>query len=403
MPLNPESSPYYTYSVKVSEASWPRFTGSVVLPTPSSDSNDYKLSIAYRRYETTQSSKKIGNKRPINLVFMHGNGMNKGLWHYHIDKIYSHYQDSLNDSYINVVLALDNANENDSAYINSNKLGPVYHWIDGTKDIIAVIKNNEARTFSQQNTINIIIGHSMGGFQSLMASIIEPNLFHAAILINPVLYQTEEYMAACQILYNKWIKHRRVVSQFKFDGPNKNWKKDVEQWFKTKSFFKNFHPQVLSNMIDDATPPRYDPNQAYDEINLKHPATQEYLTYFWGVDSVWQSMDKYKFAKVPIYHISTENDLAPPDHVKLTRELLKNVVIPIDVPKFYHSANAEQPDWALGVIYNSIDDVLAKSPGHIINDFKYKDILGKDYKDKLYQETFKNFIGDDFNQLKSLL
>ncbi|KAK6461160.1 Alpha/beta hydrolase family-domain-containing protein [Scheffersomyces coipomensis] len=391
MPLNPETSPYYTYSTKALDASWPRHPGSVVLDTPSSNPKDYRLKIAYRKYETTKSAATKASRSPINLVFSHGNGMNKGLWHYHIDKIYQHFN-SLPDAYINTVIAMDHANQGDSAVYNKEKLGHTYSWIDGARDIVTIVKDHETASFSQENAYNIVVGHSMGGFQALMAGYFEPNLFSAVLGINPVWYKEHSTHQKTKETMTKWLKKNRIASHFKFNGPNKNWKQDIINWYKTKSFYKFFDEQVLLNMLEDDFPEEFDVNKPYEEIKLKHEASQEFITYFGGYNSYMSSSPLYKYVKIPVYHVHSENDLGAPGGVELSRELLKDVVIPIDIPKLLHSMNAEQPDLTLDLIYKVVDEIISKPPQKSIKDFVWRKELGPDYKSKLVEQEYKEFI-----------
>jgi len=79
-----------------------------------------------------------------------------------------------------------------SAAVNKNKLGYVYGWNDGSRDVIDIVKNQESKDFFSQNAINILVGHSLGRFQVLYTCFLEPELFDSCITLNPVCYMDNE-------------------------------------------------------------------------------------------------------------------------------------------------------------------------------------------------------------------
>ncbi|KAK6457356.1 Alpha/Beta hydrolase protein [Scheffersomyces xylosifermentans] len=385
MPLSPDTSPFYTYSTKIVEASHPRYPGSVVLDKPTPNAEDYRLVVTYRKYVTTD--KDVQGRTPLNLVFCHGNGMNKGLWHYHINKLFIKYRQS--KYYVNEVLALDHVNHNDAAIINRGKLGSVYNWSDMAKDIIQIVKHNEWRTFQKPGSLNFLIAHSMSGFASLVVALEEPNLFTAIMPVNPVAHQTEEYRGLIREAYTKWYETNKLIDTFKIpDGVH--WKTYIKNWYLKDSFFKRFHPAVLDNMIEDEIPSWYDENTHYNEVQLKHEVSQEYITYFSAFDSVTNKMPVYQGICTPIYHVWAEFDGILPEGVKFIRDNLKDVVIPIDLPGTYHSVNGDNPDLIIEQIDRMINDRIAIADSTFSkNDFGYKKQYGDGYKDSLIKATFK--------------
>lgn len=268
MPLIPETSANYSYELVVVDAPLPRYGGSIELAEPSNDDGDYKLKLAYRKYTTKRKIE--GN--PINMIFMHGNGMNKGMYHTYIDKLYAE------NPQLNVCIALDSVNHGDSAVQNKGKLGHMYDWQDGGKDICKVVTIDESKTFLNRNSINIICGHSMSGFKAIVACLREPNLFDSCILLNPVAYTDEEHQEVFGFVMNSWVSGDKITSEFDI-GDDGNWLEQVTTYFKTKSFFKRFDPDILHNLIYDEYNGIYDPSKNYNYVSLKSSRDQQSLTY----------------------------------------------------------------------------------------------------------------------------
>ena len=88
------------------------------------------------------------------------------------------------------VIAIDMVGHGDSSLENQGKLGTIFRWDDGAKDVIAIIKHEIATTGDFQNNLesrNLIIGHSMGD-SIFICNILEPSLFDAVIPIEAVIY-----------------------------------------------------------------------------------------------------------------------------------------------------------------------------------------------------------------------
>lgn len=81
--MQPSCSDLYESKLITVPAAFPRYPGSVILSQPSNNPEDYRLDVCYRKYKTKSY---VSDQPKINIVFLHGNGMNKGIWHYHIDK-----------------------------------------------------------------------------------------------------------------------------------------------------------------------------------------------------------------------------------------------------------------------------------------------------------------------------
>lgn len=390
MPLTPATSPLYTYSLKTTEASHPRHPGSVILETPSPNPEDYRMLLVSRKYITT--SKNFEGRTPINIVFLHGNGMNKGMWHYHIDQLYQKYSGS-STYYLNVVIALDAVHAGDSAFLNRKKLGNVIDWNDMARDILQIVKFQEKNVFEVPGAINLAVGHSMSGAALLMASICDPYFFTAVMLVNPVAYHTPEMRSLVQIAYHNWIVRNKIVTKFEIPKGIK-WSEHILKYYKKVSFYKEFDDRVLENMIEDEIPDFYDINKDYQEVRMKHDGIGEYIAYFSAYSSVSHAMEMYKTIQTPIYHVWSDGDSVPTEGVEFIRNSIPNVT-KIDLPDTGHSVNGTHPDLTIEKITEMIEDRIEiaekTSP---LNDFGYLKKYGKDYKSKLFELTFSEHIPD---------
>ncbi|CUM64919.1 uncharacterized protein PRCAT00002537001 [Priceomyces carsonii] len=397
----PNTSDIYTYGLKTANASSTRCRGSVVLDNPSDYLKDYQLKVCYRKY------KRKGNADPqkcnINLVFLHGNGMNKGLWHSHIDMIYKRFNSSDSGALINTVLAIDNVNHAHSAEVNKTKLGRVFNWNDAAKDVIRIIKEEEYEEYGRPDSINIVVGHSMGGFIALRVSYLEPILFDACVAINPVCILNDESTALLRSGLKRWIEKGFIKSSF--DVPEgENLTKVVEDYYTQKSFFRKFDKTVLKNMLYDelSKPSKSNSVKSNDRVELNTPSDQEIITYLCGHESVFPNMLTYKLIEVPVYHVVSELDSSSSKDVERARELLKNVVIPIEVRGTNHLINGEQPkltvDILLLIIRQRIDSFTINGDKRYMEKWAMK-IYGNSYKQRVLSDIEQEKLGNGISKL----
>lgn len=379
MPLVPETSDYYTHEVVTTEASYPRYPGSVVLEKPSKNDECYRLKICYRRY---QAAKVVDN--PINMVFLHGVGMNKGLWHYYIDLLYQKYPR------LSVCIAADTANHGDSAQANAGKLGHFYHWHDGSRDICKIVKNE--KSFLKPNAVNIIVGHSMGGAISLIASLFEPNLFDAVVLVNPVSWTSETFKMIVGMGMSKWLTNSQMITDFTIKTDD--WLQEVNDYFKAESFFKYFDETILNNMIYDEYNGIYDPKRAYNEVKLKTTKYHQLCSYASSFESVMTAMPLYENVTTPVYFLHSEEDVQQEEACDFMEKSLQKVITRINIPGTYHLVNGDSPQIFLPVLESTIEQVLKKH--HVnrsIRDFDFEKQYGPNYKKTLLEK----FLGEVTN------
>ncbi|WEJ95439.1 hypothetical protein PSN45_002958 [Yamadazyma tenuis] len=303
----PESSEIYNYTNKTTIASEPRFSGAVVLEKPSTNSADYQLQIAYRLYNR-KTAVKSGPK--VNLVFHHGNGMNKGIWHYQIDQWFNILPN------LDSVLAVDCVSHGQSAKLNRGKLGYAVSWIDIAKDVIKVVKYDEKDIFLQPNVVNIFVGHSLGGMVSFITAYFEPTLFDAIVPLNPVAQVDQDRADLLSMVFQRWQETEKISNRYPVEK-GETYEDAVWRYYKTKSFFKKFDDKILQNMLED---------DYTDERSIKHgfaytntDAQQEFLLYFGGSPSIARIQGIYDQITTPVYHIVGEFDTAGDTAVEAIR------------------------------------------------------------------------------------
>lgn len=345
--MHPNSPDLYSYEVRTAVASFPRQNGSVLLEKSLDNIDDNTLKICYRRYQG-KVSQSYHSKTKLNLVFFHGIGMNKGLWHYHIDKLFKFFNSGQDNGnlHLNVVCAFDAVNHADSAQLNKNKLGYIYDWRDSSKDVIKVLIEDESATFVEtENKISIMIGHSMGGFVTLYSAYLSPGLFDSCIVVNPVSHVHPNEYTERDIQFKKWYESNYMKDDFEIQNAS-NWYNEIEAYFKKNSFFRKFHSIVLANMLEDELPKeiKQSPNEAYSKIKLNTTVASQLYTY-WGMNkSVSCGMPTFAEIEIPIFHIVSEFDNSSAEARRYLRNRLQQVVHGIDFPNAKHLLNGEDPD-----------------------------------------------------------
>ncbi|SGZ51096.1 CIC11C00000005552 [Sungouiella intermedia] len=286
--MDPEHSDLYSYTLKSTQAASPRYPQSLA---PGVRGN--ALKIAYRKYMASRSPPP--KAVVVNLVFMHGTGMNKGVWHYHIDQLYQKCWAV--GVHVNMVLAMDAANHADSAHLNKGKLGKVFDWRDLSYDGIKMAEAESDELLAGNK--NVLVGHSMGGFVSLYMTILRPALFDALVMLNPVCYKIIE---SPYYPFVAWESKGYMETEFKLKSPE-NWKEHVFKYMRKRSFFREFDDRILENMMADDMPEG--PVQEGDEwvVRLKTSKIQTLITYFGASEALLIIPDIYSSCHVPAYRI----------------------------------------------------------------------------------------------------
>jgi pimeloyl-ACP methyl ester carboxylesterase len=341
---------------------------------------DYQLNICYRRYQTT----KVVDD-PINMVFLHGVGMNKGVWHYYIDLLYKKY------SRLNACIAVDAVNHGDSAQANVGKLGYFSHWIDGSRDVCQCLKNEES--FMKQNAVNIIVGHSMGGAVSLVTSLLEPNLFNSVVVVNPVSWTGDSFRKGLGNSIKRWLTTSQIKTDFTIQTDD--WLQEITDYLKAESLFKYFDDTILNNLICDEYDGIYDPQKRYNVVNLKTKKLNQICSYASTFDSLDTAMPLYDKVKTPVYFVHSENDIQKEEACDFMETALENVLTRINIPGAFHLVNGDSPQIMFPIFESIFDEIIKKNTSRAIKDFDLKNEHGPNYKKALLETFLGEIVASD--------
>ncbi|CAG87945.2 DEHA2E09218p [Debaryomyces hansenii CBS767] len=395
--MYPNRPDLYSSEVKAADAVFIRQKGAVLLERSSDSIVDNTLKICYRRYQG-KSNESSSTKTKLNLVLFHGTGMNKGLWHYHINKLFEFFntgKDNGTNLHLNVVCAFDAVNHGESAELNKSKLGYLYDWRDSSKDVVKVLTEDEAATFIEaENKMSIIIGHSMGGFVSLYGTYLAPALFDSCILVNPVSHVSPSEYAERDMEFKVWYERNYMKDNFDIQDGN-NWYNEIESFLKTKSFYRKFHPTVLANLLEDELPKevKQSPKAAYNKIKLNTTVEAQLHTYWGMVKSIPCGMPTFREIKVPVFHIVSDFDISSDENRSFMRNNLSQVVQCINFPNSKHLLNGEEPD-PLIKLFTSI--IQGREVIH-----SRKTVIDEEYLVKKYGKNYRKLLSDA--RLESLI
>ena len=327
---------------KITTAHIPRASGSTILASDT-------LNVVYNKYKSTAAIPTDAIR--YNLIFSHGTGMNKSIWHYHIKSLFEWSQKSNGKIYIDSVIAIDAAGHGDSGVINRNKLGWIFRWDEGGKDIIEVVRNEHRTTGDFQNNFksrNILIGHSMGGFLSLLAAFYEPDLFDATVPIEPVVYLDSR--STRKFSQRFLIIGKMIINEF-------DTKQAFEDFFKVHSFYKNIDPKVMDDFLNDELLEVIDPKTKDVKYRIKSSSQAQMAGYVSSALVLPLGMDIYKHIRVPIAHVIGKNaKWNPPESTEFFRGSVNPdfLAATYDIEGGEHLVNAEKPDDLLEVLKDFI-------------------------------------------------
>ncbi|KAI5960707.1 hypothetical protein CANMA_003969 [Candida margitis] len=333
----------FTLETKQVKAHPTRATGSTLVAKDAED-----LTIVYNKYKSNRPRSK--SQLCFNLVFCHGTGFNKSVWNYLIKVLYQISQSGDAPWHLDTVIAMDAIGHGDSSLANEGKLGGVYMWDDGAKDVNDIIKHEIATTGDMENnfeTRTVIIGHSMGGFIALYAAFLEPALFDAVVAIEPVIYRTNETEAR----FNKSFKKLIGLMMDAFDT-----EQDARDYFEKYSFTKRFQPDVLQDYIADEIykTKNEEGNNVYKTKCSKVSQVRTYLSSFLSIP---KGMLALPSIRVPVFHVvGGDANWNARESVEWIRSAIRPDMLAgaTNIEKGQHLVNSEQPDEVIKIINDAL-------------------------------------------------
>ncbi|CAI4064110.1 hypothetical protein N7582_002582 [Saccharomyces uvarum] len=344
----------FTRETKTCSASWPRAPRATLCAAD-------RLEIVYDVYTNAQRHRHPG-ATSVNIVFLHGSGMSKAVWEYYLPRIVGADPDG--QYAVHKLVLVDQANHGDSGVRNRGKLGTVFDWTDGARDVAKIAADEFGGC--EEGTppaLNVVIGHSMGGFQALVCDVLQPNLFHLLILIEPVVVARQAPVAAAtaaaaaarglsqipETLYNSL----RLKTRDRFPSES-----DYVKYMRNNSFFANAHGQILQNIIDfERTAP-----EDGGSVRTKMDQQQNLLCYMNMQSFAPFLISNVKFVRKRTVHIvGARSNWCPPENQLFLQKTLQNYHLD-SIPGGSHLVNIEAPDLVIEKINHHIREFVLTCP-----------------------------------------
>jgi pimeloyl-ACP methyl ester carboxylesterase len=355
---------YHRYT-KVVEAEFPRMVMHATIPMGA------PLAVVFDHYRLEKQLKSEFRK-PVNLFFMAGTGMTKAVWKYHIKKLFEYSEQHVELPWqITNCVALDLVNHGDSAVENDGILGWEFDWREGSHDLIQVVKSLKLQGDS------VVIGHSMGGFQSLYSTLISPLMFKFVIAIEPVTHGGDDQNS---IFIKKMLPALDDAIQTRFTSEDQYYK-----YMKTMSFFRRFHPEVLNDFMEAEKVVNKD-----GTVQTKTSKEIQLICYHAGMRIFPIGLKLLSLIDSPVVLVVGEKATwTPKSNVREVNAVLKKGEF-IEIPNGEHLVNGEDPDSIIDVIIKSLTkNIGTKGPQEAVVDRNtYDEIFSENYA-RLASEFFE--------------
>lgn len=353
----------YDRYTKVVEAEFPRIRLHAAIPAGA------PLAVVFDHYRLKRQLVSEW-KRPVNLFFMAGTGMTRAVWRYHVNRLFEISESQDYGWQVVNCVALDLVNHGDSAQENAGVLGWEFDWREGSQDLIQV-----AKSLKLQGD-NVAIGHSMGGFQVLYATLISPRIFNFVIAIEPVTHANEEYSKR---FIGSTLPALSNIIQSEFKNEESYFK-----YFRTRSFYTKMHPEILEDFLEAEKIVNKD-----NTVSAKTSKEMQLITYLGGTFIFRYGLKLISMIESPVVLVVGENATwTPESSTDELRSVLQNADY-IEIPKGEHLVNVENPDAIIDVILQSLSKHLeGKREKRPETSDSYAEIFGENYS-QLNEEYFQ--------------
>lgn len=362
----------FSVVAKTADAAWPRSPGSTLDPSD-------RLKIAYLKFTANESK---ANQIQVNLIFAHGTGMNKSVWKQHIKQLFERNKSS--QWHLSNVLSVDCVSHGDSAILNKGKLGWGFDWRDGGRDLAQVVKTEALSSnafLPSQRTLNILVGHSFGGFQCTYGAYLEPALFSGCIAIEPVLYIEDQFKV---FFFRKMSKVHKIIRD-SFDLME-----EAVNYIQKGSFYRTLDPAVLKDFAADELYP------SDGKIKTKASTTAQMSTYCSAFYSLSKDQECMKYIRIPYLHIvGSEAEWNLPTTVDFVRESVPGPLLETGEVAGTHLMFGENVADTVTAIFNFCEKQAKFAENH-----KYEDPLVKfnGDKEKMMNEMFPLVLDGKFEE-----
>lgn len=339
--MNAELEKLYKKETKIAPAVAPRSKGAVLVET------EDILRVVYDVYTTAQDTNSADVM--VNLLFLHGSGMNRSIWEYYAAYLPKYIGSDKNRS-IHKIVTMDQVTHGDSAELNRSQLGVNFDWADGARDACRVAEA-EFMPKRSPKCINIVIGHSMGGFQALCCGVLSPFMFDQIIVIEPVVYvphvDNEEGVTIVPPKFHKALLSKMDDTFECMD--------DFKTFMNTRSFYRNSHPEIVERMTNFEAVAL--PN---GRVRAKISKEQNIICYLTLDPTAKWLIGSLPYIKTPVYGIvGGVSTWCPPENQQLLVSRLPEYHQDF-IPKGDHLVNLEDPESCLQKITGYISDYISK-------------------------------------------
>lgn len=333
-----------------------------------------RVKIVYNKY-SNKALNSSDQRVKINLIFAHGTGMNKSVWSFHIKLLYEASR-LAKDWVLDKVVSVDAASHGDSALRNAGKMGWVFRWDDGARDLISVVRHENDTTGDFINGMKaktILIGHSMGGYMVTYASYLEPNLFDSAVAVEPVIYSDPS-------MFEKYLKLFSKIKGFIIDEFGD--KDEVDEYFRSFSFFKTMRSEVLDEFIADEVMEVKDPDTGDVHYKAKTTSDLQFTAYISAMVSLLPMMQILPNLTIPFYNMAcktaTWNPMEAPEYINAT--VPEDVIHPVWLEKGLHLVHGDFPE----IVVNEFTKIFSERAKIAIELYPYyPEIRFKGQEDKI--------------------
>lgn len=323
------------------EAVFPRaFSDSTLI------SHKDKLSIVYDVY-TPIVKNGTELKTSVNLLFLHGSGMSRCVWEYYV----AHLLDRDLNWTVKRIVLMDQVNHGDSGVLNADKLGVNFDWTDGARDACKVA---ECEFSDGSHCYNILIGHSMGGFQALGCGVLMPSLFQLILPIEPVALMYNYKNSDITVIPQKFYRalYSRMNDTFQSAG-------DYVSFMRNSSFFTKVHPDILERIIE------FERRDMPDgTIKTKMEQRQNIICYLTLYPTAKWLLNSLKFIKVPVVClVGGLSKWSPKENQETLEKLIPNYRRVV-ISEGDHLLNIERPNEILNKLCYYISEFVASNAIH---------------------------------------
>ncbi|SCU93427.1 LAME_0F03774g1_1 [Lachancea meyersii CBS 8951] len=311
------------------------------------DSTKDVLKVVYDVYESQWTAT---DSSLVNFVFLHGSGMNRKVWDDYVDKL--NLPANKRGWRIGKVVLIDQVNHGDSAVLNEPLLGTIYDWSDGARDVCKICADEFYNGSRKNGTFNVVVGHSMGGFQALCCSVLFPGIFDTVLCIEPVVWMKRVRNAGnddITIMSPTFYKALAATMQDEFSS-----QQHFDRYFDKSSLYAASDPVIKKRER------QFELQKLTENVfRTKTNARQHMLTYLTLNPTATWLMKSLPFINCPVACIyGSKSKWCPPENRHYLRNHIKGYQeVEVDGG---HLINIESPASVIGNINTSLSKLLPK-------------------------------------------